>query len=111
MEWWAVLGFFILGLMLVLASGFPIAFGFLLINLAGTLVFMGPMGLQQMTLQLFSSLSTFTLTPIPLFILMGELMFHSGIANNTIDVVDKWLGRLPGRLSCSHPARESSLPP
>jgi len=99
MEWWAVLGFFILGLLLVLASGFPIAFGFLLINLVGALIFMGPMGLQQMTLQIFSSLSTFTLTPIPLFILMGELMFHSGIANNTIDVVDKWLGRIPGRLS------------
>jgi len=98
-EWYAVLAFFILGLLIVLASGFPIAFGFLLINLVGTLVFMGPMGLRQMTLQIFSSLSTFTLTPIPLFILMGELMFHSGIAKNTIDVVDKWLGRIPGRLS------------
>jgi tripartite ATP-independent transporter DctM subunit len=99
MEWWGVLGLFILALLAVLASGFPIAFGFLLINLVGILIFMGPMGLQQMTLQIFSSLSTFTLTPIPLFILMGELMFHSGIANNTIDVVDKWLGRIPGRLS------------
>lgn len=99
MEWWAILSFFILALLIVLASGFPIAFGFLLINLVGILLFMGPMGLQQMTLQIFSSLSTFTLTPIPLFILMGELMFHSGIANNTIDVVDKWLGRIPGRLS------------
>jgi len=99
MEWWGVLGLFIIGLLMVLASGFPIAFGFLLINLVGTLIFMGPMGLQQMTLQIFSSLSTFALTPIPLFILMGELMFHSGIANNTIDVIDKWLGRLPGRLS------------
>jgi tripartite ATP-independent transporter DctM subunit len=99
MEWWAVLGFFIFGLMIVLASGFPIAFGFLMIDLLGVLIFVGPMGLQQMTLQIFSSLSTFTLTPIPLFILMGELMFHSGIANNTIDVIDKWLGRVPGRLS------------
>ena len=99
MEWWGVLGLFILALLIVLASGFPIAFGFLLINLVGTLIFMGPMGLQQMTLQIFSSLSTFALTPIPLFILMGELMFHSGIANNTIDVIDKWLGRVPGRLS------------
>ena len=99
MEWWGILGLFILALLIVLASGFPIAFGFLLINLVGTLIFMGPMGLQQMTLQIFSSLSTFALTPIPLFILMGELMFHSGIANNTIDVIDKWLGRVPGRLS------------
>jgi tripartite ATP-independent transporter DctM subunit len=99
MEWWGILSLFVLGLLLVLASGFPIAFGFLLINVVGILIFMGPMGLQQMTLQIFSSLSSFALTPIPLFILMGELMFHSGIANNTIEVIDKWLGRLPGRLS------------
>jgi tripartite ATP-independent transporter DctM subunit len=99
MEWWAILASFILGLMILLVSGFPIAFGFLMVNLLGALFFIGPMGLQQMTLQIFSSLSTFTLTPIPLFILMGELMFHSGIANNTINVIDKWLGRLPGRLS------------
>jgi tripartite ATP-independent transporter DctM subunit len=99
MEWWVVLGAFILGLIILLASGFPIAFGFLMMNLLGSLIFIGPSGLQQMTLQIFASLSTFTLTPIPLFILMGELMFHSGIANNTLNVMDKWLGRLPGRLS------------
>lgn len=94
-----VFGGFIIGLVILLASGFPIAFAFLMINLLGSLYFIGPNGLQQMTLQIFSSLSTFALTPIPLFILMGELMFHSGIANKTIDVMDKWLGRLPGRLS------------
>jgi len=60
---------------------------------------MGPQGFFQIPLQVYSSLSTFTLSPIPLFILMGELMFHSGVAYRTIDVLDKWLGRLPGRLS------------
>ena len=99
MEWWVVFAAFILGLIILLCSGFPIAFGFLMMNLLGSLVFMGTAGLQQMTLQIFASISTFTLAPIPLFILMGELMFHSGIANKTIDVMDKWLGRLPGRLS------------
>jgi tripartite ATP-independent transporter DctM subunit len=99
MEWWVVFGAFILGLIILLGSGLPIAFGFLVMNLLGSLVFMGTAGLQQMTLQIFASISTFTLAPIPLFILMGELMFHSGIANKTIDVMDKWLGRLPGRLS------------
>ena len=97
------------GLVILLASGFPIAFGFLTINLLGALYFIGPNGLQQMTLQIFSSLSTFTLTPIPLFILMGELMFHSGIANNTIDVMDKWLGRLPGPLEPPRYGRRGSL--
>jgi tripartite ATP-independent transporter DctM subunit len=99
MEWWEVLLFFIIGLMVLLASGFPIAFGFLFINIIGILIFMGPLGLQQMTLQIFSSLSIFTLTPIPLFILMGELMFQSGLTSSTIEVIDKWLGRIPGRLS------------
>ena len=99
MEWYSVLAFFIGGLILVLLSGFPIAFGFLVIDLLGIIVFMGPGGLQQITLQVFSSLSSFTLAPIPMFILMGEIMFQSGLANNTIDVIDKWLGRLPGRLS------------
>lgn len=99
MDWYTVLAFFLGGLILFLLTGFPIAFAFLLMDLLGIIFFMGLPGLQQVTLQIFSSLSTFTLAPIPLFILMGELMFHSGIANKTISVVDKWLGPLPGRLS------------
>jgi len=99
MEWWAILLFFIGGLVALLLLGLPIAFAFLLVDLLGIIWFMGPLGLHQITLQIFSSLATFTLAPIPLFILMGELMFHSGIAYQTIDVLDKWLGRLPGRLS------------
>ena len=99
MEWYGVLAFFIIGLILLLLSGLPIAFAFLAIDLLGILVFMGPSGFQQVTLQIFSSLSSFTLAPIPMFIFMGEIMFQSGLATNTIDVIDKWLGRLPGRLS------------
>ena len=93
------LRFFIGGLVLLLVSGFPIAFAFLCMDLLGILVFIGTRGVYQAPLQIFNSLSTFTLAPIPLFILMGELMFHSGVAYRTIDVLDKWLGRLPGRLS------------
>lgn len=98
MEWWAVLIFFVGGLIFLLLLGFPIAFAFLLIDLLGILAFMGPLGLEQVTLHVFTSLSTFTLAPIPMFILMGELLFHSGLAYNSIDVVDRWLGRIPGRL-------------
>lgn len=99
MEWYVVLSFFVFGLIGLLLSGFPIAFSFLAIDLLGIILFMGPGGLKQVTLQVFSSLSTFTLAPIPMFILMGELMFQSRLAYNTIDIIDKWLGRLPGRLS------------
>ncbi len=99
MEWYFVLTFFIVGLIILLLLGFPIAFSFLAMDLIGIVVFMGTGGLKQVTLQLFSSLSTFTLAPIPMFILMGEIIFQSKLATNTIDVIDKWLGRLPGRLS------------
>lgn len=98
MEWWAVLMFFIAGLILLLLSGFPIAFAFLFMDLLGIIFFMGPLGLKQIPLHVLSSISTFVLAPIPMFIFMGELMFHSGIAYNTIDVIDRWLARLPGRL-------------
>jgi len=85
MEWWAVLLFFIVGLLILLMTGFPVAFSFLLMDLLGILVFMGPLGLKHVTLHINSSISTFALAPVPMFILMGELMFHSNIAFNTID--------------------------
>lgn len=99
MEWWLVLTLFIGGLMLVLLLGFPIAFSFLLVDVIAIYIFMGTPGIKQIPVHIFSGLNTFTLMPIPLFILMGELMFHSKIAYNTIDVIDKWLTKLPGRLS------------
>ncbi len=99
MEWWLVLALFLGGLILVLATGFPVAFSFLLINCVGLYVLMGEAGLGNVAVGIFSSICTFTLVPVPLFIFMGELMFHSGIADNAIRVVDMWLGRLPGRLS------------
>jgi len=99
MDWWLVLLFFLGGLILFLLSGFPVAFAFLLMDVLSIVIFMGSAGLQNITLGIFSSLSIFTITPVPLFILMGELMYHSRIADSTLDILDRWLGRIPGRLS------------
>ncbi len=83
-----------------MASGLPVAFCFILINIVGVmLLWGGGIGLQQFIFSIFDSVSTFTLLPVPMFILMGEVMFHSGIAPLMMDALDKWLGRLPGRLS------------
>lgn len=99
MEWWTVLLLLTGGMVFLLLTGLPIAIAFLLVDLVGVVALMGSKGIGQMGLQIFSALSTFTLSPIPLFILMGELMFHSGVIYRTIDVLNQWLGRLPGRLS------------
>ncbi|MEE8334398.1 MAG: TRAP transporter large permease, partial [Alphaproteobacteria bacterium] len=42
--------------------------------------------------------TSFTLSPIPMFILMGSLFFHTGLALRVFDALDKLLGKIPGRL-------------
>lgn len=100
MEWqiWLLL---IFGMLLILmVTGMPIALCFFIINVIGMyLLFGGVMGLQNLINSLYSSLNTFILLPIPLFILMGEVMFQSKIAPTLIHVLGKWMGRVPGRLS------------
>ena len=82
------------GMLFLMATGMPIALGFLTIVLVGAYVFFGGMaGLEQIVLSIYSTLTTFMILPIPLFVLMGELMVHSGIAVNVIDVLGKWMGR------------------
>jgi len=82
-----------------MASGMPLAFCFLLVNIIGVILFWGgQVGLEQLITSISDSVIRFTLIPVPLFILMGEVMFHSGVAPRMIDTLDKWLGRLPGRL-------------
>ena len=100
MEWWAYLIFFFGGLGVLLLIGLPVAFSFMLVNLVGVYVFWGgAMGLNQLVLSIDSSISTFVLVPLPMFILMGSVMFHSGVAFRMIDVLDHWLGRIVGRLA------------
>jgi tripartite ATP-independent transporter DctM subunit len=80
--------------------GFPVAFSFLLINVVGIFFFWGgEPGLRQLILSMYASLTNFILVPVPMFFLMGEIMFQSGVAMDVINALDKWLGRLPGRLS------------
>ena len=45
------------------------------------------------------SVTSFSLTPIPFFVLMGEVLFHSGVALKAIDAFSLLIRRVPGRLS------------
>ena len=100
MEWQWLLVIIFGILVLLMLSGMPIAFTFMIINVAGVFVFFGgTAGLEQLILSMSTSLTTFVLLPVALFILMGELLVHSNIAIDMMDALDKLLGRLPGRLS------------
>lgn len=100
MEWWLVVSLLFGGMVLLLLTNLPIAFAFLIVNLVGAYFFLGGMaGLVSVVTGAFTSITTFTLLPVSFFILMGELIFHSGMGLHAIQVLDKWLGNLRGRLS------------
>jgi len=99
-DWVAALTLLLGLLCLLMAIGLPVAFAFFAANAVGAFVFLGSeAGLTQMTRNAMASLTNFTLVPIPLFLLMGEILFHTGIALRAIDAIDRLFTRLPGRLS------------
>jgi tripartite ATP-independent transporter DctM subunit len=100
MEWWLVISLLFGSMVFMLLTNLPIAFAFLVVNMLAAYFFLGGTpGLIAVVTGVFSSITTFTLLPVPFFILMGELIFHSGLGLNAVNVLDKWLGKLRGRLS------------
>jgi tripartite ATP-independent transporter DctM subunit len=86
-------------LVALMFSGLPVALCFLFIDIVGvTLLWGGASGLQQLAVTMFQSVTDFTILSIPMFILLGEIIFGSKVGTRTIDAVDKWMGRIPGRL-------------
>jgi tripartite ATP-independent transporter DctM subunit len=100
MDWYSALAL-LLGLIVVfMFIGMPIAFAFLSANLIGAWIFMGgPNGVIQVLNNGFGALSSFSLVPIPLFLLMGELFFRTGLGMRMFNAVDVLMGKVPGRLS------------
>lgn len=100
MEWLLALLVSFGSLLLLLMVGMPVAFAFALINIVGVFLLWGGIsGLEQLILSINTSVASFTLVPVPMFILMGEVMFHSGVGSQMMDALDKWIGRVPGRLA------------
>ncbi len=100
MEWWLIVSLLFGGMVFLLLTNLPIAFAFLVVNIVAAYFFLGGLpGLVGVVTGAFTSITTFTLLPVPFFILMGELIFHSGLGLNAVNVLDKWLGNLRGRLS------------
>ena len=86
-----------LGLMML---GVPVAIGFFTTNLIAAVLFMGGgRGIQQVINNGFGAMTNFALVPIPMFLLMGELFYHTGLAARCFNAADKLLGNIRGRLA------------
>lgn len=87
-------------LMLLLMLGLPVAVTFFGVNIVGAIVFLnGEIGLIQMTRNVVTAITNYNLAPIPLFILMGEILLHSGMAFKAIDAIERLISRVPGRMA------------
>jgi tripartite ATP-independent transporter DctM subunit len=88
------------GLVVIMGLGLSVAVAFLAINIVGALIFLGgEQGLVQLARNAVQSVTSFSLTPIPFFVLMGEVLFHTGVALKAIDAFALLIRRVPGRLS------------
>ncbi len=93
---WLMLG----GSTVLLFIGMPVALTFLAVNLIGAWLYMGgEIGLVQLIRSSVSSVTAFSLTPIPLFVLMGEILFHTGLAFKVIEGIERLIRQVPGRLA------------
>jgi tripartite ATP-independent transporter DctM subunit len=93
---WLMLG----GSTVLIFIGLPVAFCFLVINLVGAWLFLGgEPGMVQLARSSVASVTSFSLTPIPLFVLMGEILFHTGLAVKVIDGIERLIHQVPGRLA------------
>ena len=97
MEWYTILisGIFILFALFL--SGAPIYLAFLGAILIGIYFILGPAGFPMFANSILDTATTTSLASIPLFILMGELLFRSGTMDVLFDSIDKLVGKVKGR--------------
>ncbi|WMC11815.1 TRAP transporter large permease subunit [Oceanimonas pelagia] len=90
------IGFFaMLGMLLL---GVPIAVAMALIGVIGGIMVFDWTFMDSIGAVVWSVHNEALLTAIPLFILLGELLLRSGIADKMFLSMSAWLGRLPGGL-------------
>ena len=81
----------------LLVGGAPVFVGFLAVNIIGILYYFGPSGFGLFANSIFSTATTDTLAAVPLFIVMGELLFRSGTMEVLFSSLDRLIGRVRGR--------------
>ena len=100
MEWFEALALLLGSILVLMAIGMPVALAFLAANIIGAWIFMGgERGVSALLNNGLGSLTKFALVPIPLFLLMGEVFFYTGLGARMFNAIDRLLGKLPGRLS------------
>jgi len=85
-----------IGLVILLLSGMPIAFALLMMGLAGLYFLVGTP--KAAAISAWNQVNNYVFAAAPLYILMGEVLHRSGLSEEIFTSLNKWLGRFPGGL-------------
>jgi TRAP-type C4-dicarboxylate transport system permease large subunit len=75
----------------------PVFVAFLVVNVGGVVLLFGTTGFGMFTNSLYNTVTQESLMAIPLFILMGEILFRSNAVEILIDSIDKMVFNVRGR--------------
>ena len=90
----------IITLVVLLFTGIPVGFLMAIIGFFGfASVVSFDAALKLVASDIYSVFSSYSLTVVPLFVLMGQLAYHSGISTRMFDTAYKFIGWLPGGLA------------
>lgn len=99
MAWYFAFSLLLGTVCLIMFLGLPVAFAFFAANILGTFLFIGgDIGLLFMPMEFHNAIK-YSLAPIALFLLMGEILLQTGVAFQAIGAIDRMIARVPGRLS------------
>lgn len=89
-----------IALVVLLCSSMPVAFAMAVVGVVGfAMVTSWHAAVSMTTMELYKVFASYSLTVIPLFVLMGQVAFHGGISRRLFDAAYHWLGPLRGGLA------------
>lgn len=89
----------LIGMLVLLSLGFPIAFTMSGLAIIGTIIVWGWSGLYMIVSTTFSNSSNFIYIAIPLFLLMANFLQSSGMGDDLYEIIYRWAGRIRGGLA------------
>ena len=98
MTWWMTLLLIFSALLALFATGLPIFACFLILNVASVLFLMGTGGLGLFVNSMTETVTAEALTAVPLYVLLGELLFRTGGVTVLFEAFDRLIGAIRGRL-------------
>ncbi len=98
MGWVEILLLAIGSLLGLMAIGLPVFVAFLIINAIGILALFGSRAFGLFANSIYETATSDSLVAIPLFILLGEILFRSGSVDVLFRAIDTLVGRMRGRL-------------